>query len=279
MLSYLHEYHAGNFADVHKHAAQVLALTMMQAKPSAIAGFDTHAGIARYDLDADRARKTAEADTGIRRVWRQRDRLSGADWQPVLGELSRLNEGSDHLRYYPGSPAWFHSLQRAQDSLTAFELHSGESSRLQQWARERRVSVLAEDGLSGLLRQLPPRAPRLLVLMDPSYELREDYRRVADTLASAWHKCRHGVFLIWYPQLTSDLHGRLTERLASSGLRKIWHSEVRLRQPPERGMTGSGVLVVNPPWGFGDRLDAIMQEVSAPEGLGIRHCQGWLVPE
>lgn len=279
MLSYLHEYHAGNFADVHKHAALVLALTMMQAKSSAIAGFDTHAGIAHYDLDADRARKTAEADTGIRRVWQQRERLSGADWQPLLQELLRLNKSPDHLRFYPGSPAWFHSLRREQDSLTAFELHSGESSRLQQWALDRPVSVMAEDGLNGLLGRLPPRQPRLLVLMDPSYELREDYRRVADTLADAWRKCRHGVFLIWYPQLTGDLHGQLTERLVSSGVRKIWHSEARLKHPPERGMIGSGMLVVNPPWGFGDRLDAMLSAISGPEGLDIRHQQGWLVPE
>jgi 23S rRNA (adenine2030-N6)-methyltransferase len=279
MLSYLHEYHAGNFADVHKHAAQMLVLTMMQAKPSAIAGFDTHAGIARYDLDADRARKTAEADTGIRRIWQRRDQLSEPDWQPILRELKRHNGGSDALCYYPGSPAWFHSQQRPQDSLTAFELHSGESSRLQQWARARPVSVLAEDGLKGLLDHLPPRAPRLLVLMDPSYELREDYRRVANTLVRAWQKCRHGVFLVWYPQLTTDLHGQLTERLASSGVRKIWHSEVRLNQPPQRGMTGSGMLVVNPPWGFGDRLGAMLSQVSTPESLDIRHHQDWLVPE
>lgn len=279
MLSYLHEYHAGNFADVHKHAAQVLALTMMQAKPSAIAGFDTHAGIAHYDLDEDRARKTAEADAGVRRIWHRRDQLLEPDWQPILRELERLNGGQDHLRYYPGSPAWFNSLQREQDSLTAFELHSGESSRLQHWARDRPVRVLAEDGLSGLLNHLPPPAPRLLVLMDPSYELKEDYRRVPDTLARAWQKCRHGVFLIWYPQLTSGLHSQLTERLGRGDVRKIWHSEVLLKQPPERGMTGSGMLVVNPPWGFGDRLDAMLAEVSGPDGLGIRHRQGWLVPE
>ncbi|MFC4258245.1 23S rRNA (adenine(2030)-N(6))-methyltransferase RlmJ [Marinobacter lacisalsi] len=279
MLSYLHEYHAGNFADVHKHAAQVLALTMMQAKPSAIAGFDTHAGIAHYDLEADRARKTAEADAGIRRLWARRDQLSGADWQPILQELERLNRGLEQLRYYPGSPAWFSCLQREQDSLTAFELHSGESSRLQQWARERPVSVLAEDGLNGLLGHLPPRAPRLLVLVDPSYELKEDYRRVADTLARAWQKCRHGVFLVWYPQLTSGVHSQLAERLARSGVRKIWHSEALLNQPPERGMTGSGMLVVNPPWGFGDRLGTMLAEVAGPDGLDIRHQQDWLVPE
>lgn len=279
MLSYLHEFHAGNFADVHKHAALVLAITMMQAKPSAIAGFDTHAGIAHYDLDTDRARKTAEADTGIRRLWPYRERLTGPDWQPFMEALAGVNRGKGELRFYPGSPAWFDALQREQDSLTAFELHSGESSRLQQWARGRQVTVNAGDGLEGLVRQLPPKAPRLLVLMDPSYELKEDYRRVADTLVSAWRKCRHGVFLIWYPQLTSGVHEELVARLSGSGVRKIWHSRVALNRPPPRGMTGSGMLVVNPPWGFGDRLAAMIADIAGPEALDMEHRQDWLVPE
>lgn len=279
MLSYLHEFHAGNFADVQKHSALVLALTMMQAKPSAIAGFDTHAGIAHYDLDTERARKTAEANAGIRRLWQHRERLTGPDWSRMLQVLSQLNNGAEQLRFYPGSPAWFQAYQREQDSLIAFELHSGETSRLRQWARDRRVTVQAGDGLDGLLRQLPPSAPRLLVLMDPSYELKEDYRRVADTLTRAWHKCRHGVFLIWYPNLTSGLHEELIDRVARSGLRKIWHSRVSLDQPPERGMTGSGMLVVNPPWGFGDRLAEVLGAVSGPDMLAVRHQQDWLVPE
>lgn len=279
MLSYLHEFHAGNFADVHKHAVLMLTQTMMQAKASGIAGFDTHGGIAHYDLGTERARKTGEADGGIQRVWQHRCQLTSPDWQPFLQELARLNPRAGALRYYPGSPAWYGSLQREQDSLTVFELHSGESSRLQQWARGRPISVTAEDGLAGLLRQLPPRAPRLLVLIDPSYELKEDYQRVSDTLVRAWQKCRHGVFLIWYPKLTSGVHQALPEALTASGVRKIWHSELMLRQPPERGMTGSGMLVVNPPWGLNDRLQIMMAEVSGPEGLDCQHRQTWLVPE
>ncbi|MCK7545782.1 23S rRNA (adenine(2030)-N(6))-methyltransferase RlmJ [Marinobacter bryozoorum] len=279
MLSYLHEFHAGNFADVHKHASLTLAMTMMQAKPSAIAGFDTHAGSAEHDLAGDRASKTGEADSGIQRVWRLRDRLQARDWSPMLAELARLNPDEGPLTRYPGSPAWFSCLQRAQDSLTAFELHSGESSRLQEWARKRRVTVQVGDGLEGLLGALPPRAPRLLVLIDPSYEIKDDYRLVSRTLEKAWARCRHGVFLVWYPMLTSGLHQVLPDHLGGSGIRKVWHSELLLNAPPERGMTGSGMLVVNPPWGFSERLDAMIGEVSGRDGLYVKHRQGWLVPE
>ncbi|MGM0570187.1 23S rRNA (adenine(2030)-N(6))-methyltransferase RlmJ [Marinobacter sp.] len=279
MLSYLHEFHAGNFADVHKHASLMLALAMMQAKSSAIAGFDTHAGSAVYDLAGDRAGKTGEADSGIQRVWQLRDRLQAPDWSPMLAELARLNPGEGRLSRYPGSPAWFSCLQREQDTLTAFELHSGESSRLQDWARKQRTNVVAGDGFDGLLLALPPKAPRLLVLIDPSYEIKDDYQRVVKTLVQAWTRCRHGVFLVWYPMLTSGLHRVLPEQLAGSGLRKVWHSELILRQPPGRGMTGSGMVVVNPPWGFSERLDAMMAEVSDAQGLNAAHRQAWLIPE
>jgi len=278
MLSYLHAFHAGNYADIQKHAALTLALSMMQAKPSGIACFDTHAGSAVYDLGSDRARKTGEADTGVQKLWQLRDSLQSSDWQPVLELLDRLNAGDGRLTTYPGSPFWFRQFLRADDALTTFELHPSESEQLAGWAGQK-VRVLREDGLKGLLGQLPPKQPRLLVLIDPSYEIKSDYGAVARTLQKAWQKCRHGVYLIWYPVLTSGLEKPLIEGLRSGPVRKILRSEIHLNQPPERGMTGSGMLVVNPPWGFDDRLCAMLADVSGAEGLDIRHELGWLVPE
>jgi 23S rRNA A2030 N6-methylase RlmJ len=100
MLSYLHAFHAGNFADVQKHTALTLALSMMQAKPSAIACFDTHAGSAIYDLESERARKTAEADAGVQKLWACRSGLHSEDWQPVMEVLSRFNAGEGRLTVY-----------------------------------------------------------------------------------------------------------------------------------------------------------------------------------
>jgi len=278
MLSYLHAFHAGNFADVHKHAALVLALNMMQAKASGIACIDTHAGSALYDLDDERARKTAEADAGIRKLWPQLDSLAAADWQLLRPYLQQLNSGAN-LRQYPGSPAWFGHYLRAQDSLGVFELHPSETSSLNQWASGKRLRVTQQDGLAGLLKVLPPRQPRLLVLIDPSYEVKTDYTAVAETLSRAWHKCRHGVFLVWYPILTSGLEQTLLDGLRAGPVRKILRSEVRLHTPPERGMVGSGMLVINPPWGMDERLSAMMSDLEPAARLGLGQQMDWLAPE
>ena len=280
MLSYLHAFHAGNFADVQKHAALSLVLAMMQAKKSPIACFDTHAGSARYDLGSERARKTAEADGGVQALWRIREQLATGDWQSVLEVLARYNPGNGPLRTYPGSPAWFAEFCRPGDSVTAFELHPSEERQLAQWADEVGVKVRHEDGLKGLLKCLPPAQPRLLALIDPSYEIKTDYEAVAQTLMTAWKKCRHGVYLIWYPLLTSGLEQKLMDSLKASGsVRKILQCEVMLDQPPERGMVGSGMLIVNPPWGFDERFAAMMLDLTGPDRLGLSPSMDWLVPE
>jgi 23S rRNA (adenine2030-N6)-methyltransferase len=279
MLSYLHAYHAGNFADVQKHAALVLALRMMQAKPSAIALFDTHAGSASYDLDHERARKTAEADRGIQKVWPLRRALTSEDWAGLLGPLSAYNRG-DRVTRYPGSPALMTQYLRKQDQLCSWELHPAEGRSLADWAESKvGVRVIQDDGLAGLVRQLPPAQPRLLTLIDPSYEVKQEYETVATTLIKAWKACRHGVFVVWYPILPGQPHQLLQDLVRESPMRKVSCHEIRLRQTPERGMEGSGLLVVNPPWGFAERLTRMMDEVSAPDVLGVTVSDQWLIPE
>lgn len=280
MLSYLHGFHAGNFADVHKHTALVLTIRMMQAKPSGIACFDTHAGSASYDLDGERALKTGEADAGIHRVWACRQHLPGEDWQAMLVEMARGEGGDGRLKTYPGSPRWLYRYLRDQDRLTAFELHPAEGRLLDRWAAgHRAVTVVQEDGLEGLLRRLPPSQPRLLVLTDPSYEVKTDYDEVAQTLGRAWQKCRHGVYLVWYPILAGRPDERLKEGVRSGPVRKVLCSEILRRQPPERGMAGSGLLVVNPPWGFDERLAGMLAAVADDQCLAVAPTMDWLVAE
>lgn len=279
MLSYLHGFHAGNFADVQKHGAQVLALRMLQAKPAGIACFDTHAGSALYDLHSERSQKTGEAEQGIRKLWAARQSSPGEDWQPLVDVLADINPAGSILDRYPGSPEWFRRFRRPQDSLTTFELHPTEGQHLADWAGHDKIRVFREDGLSGLLRQLPPPLPRLLVLIDPSYEIKSDYDAVADTLARAWRKCRHGVFLVWYPILASGLEQMLKQAVVNGPVTRVLCSEIHLKHPPGRGMTGSGMLVVNPPWGFDERLAAMLAEVSGEECLHVSATMDWLVPE
>ncbi len=279
MLSYLHAFHAGNFADVQKHAALTLAISMMQVKTSGIACFDTHAGSAMYDLDGERARKTGEADGGIQKLWQMGDAWASDDWLPVRETLVQLNGDTGRLSVYPGSPAWFRRFLRAGDSLTAFELHPTEGHQLADWASSRQVRVLREDGLQGLLKRLPPAQPRLLVLIDPSYEIKSDYAEVAATIESAWRKCRHGVCLVWYPILSGKPQHRLLDAIQRSSVRKVLRSEIHLNDPPERGMTGSGMLVINPPWGFDERLSAMLSRVAGVGALDVKPQMDWLVPE
>ncbi|MDX1635115.1 MAG: 23S rRNA (adenine(2030)-N(6))-methyltransferase RlmJ, partial [Marinobacter sp.] len=218
-------------------------------------------------------------DLGIQTLWRDRDRLAAPDWAGFLSILADRNPAGGPLRIYPGSPAWMQALARPSDIITAFELHSTEGAQLSRWAEARRVRVRQEDGLRGLLSALPPAQPRLCVLIDPSYEIRSDYQEVAQTLIRAWQRCRHGVFLVWYPILPDRPHEELLSLLKASPLRKVLRSELRLRKPPGRGMAGSGLLVVNPPWGLDERLHGLMAEAGAPDRLDAEHRVDWWLPE
>lgn len=278
MLSYLHAFHAGNFADVHKHLGLFIALRLMQRKSTPIACFDTHGGSALYDLTGERSQKTGEADAGIQRVWAQHDALRHPLW-PDVWTLVGVEPGSASIRYYPGSPAWLEGLRREQDKVTAFELHSNESSRLQQWAQSTAVKVIAGDGFKGLLGALPPKEPRLFTLIDPPFEVKDDYANTADTLIRAWKRCRHGVYLVWYPVLPEAQFDLMIERIQASAMTKVLHSQFLLDKPPGRGMSGSGLLLVNPPWEWGDILQAMLDEVAACGAIAAHHRLSWAVPE
>ena len=164
MLSYLHGFHAGNFADVQKHSALWLIQSMMHSKASPIACFDSHAGSGDYDLTDERARKTREAEGGIQKLWKhQPTLLNHPDWCGFLARLREALGGIERsespLTRYPGSPQWLACGLRSEDRLTAFELHPTEQSVLKDWAatwKENRVNVVTGDGFKGVVEALPP---------------------------------------------------------------------------------------------------------------------------
>jgi len=296
MLSYLHAYHAGNYADIHKHLALYLSLDLMHRKDSAISCFDTHAGRAAYDLDSDASRRTGEAEAGVSALWSVRAKLQSEVWngfwkcvEGCNGDVSprprarRSPAGAAAepvLRHYPGSPAWMAGMARPQDPLQAFELHPAEQNALDDWAREHRVRVFREDGFKGLIRLLPPATPRLLVLIDPPYELKTDYRQVVQTLEKAWRRCRHGVFLIWYPVLEAGWHQDMLSAIGRTSLRKVLHSQLLLSErTPSQRMLGSGMLLVNPPWPFAERFGEALEQALTVWPLPARHRMDWLIPE
>ncbi|RCV90620.1 23S rRNA (adenine(2030)-N(6))-methyltransferase RlmJ [Billgrantia montanilacus] len=287
MLSYQHAYHAGNFADVHKHLTLFAVTGFLLRKASPITYIDTHAGRGLYPLSAAESQKLQEHRQGAERLWQERQALAAdpllGDWLSLLAEaqLTAGKQASLTLDCYPGSPWWLSRRLRAVDRLTLFELHPGEHEHLAGQRLPSNVKHIHGDGLKGLLQRLPVATPRLCVLIDPSYERKSEYAEVAETVLSAMRKARHGVVLVWYPLLPAGRHSELLEGLRSGGLRKIWRSELTLREPSseERGMYGSGMLVINPPWGLEEQLVTAMKRIEPLLGPDARHRGEWWVAE
>ncbi|WP_416138646.1 23S rRNA (adenine(2030)-N(6))-methyltransferase RlmJ [Halomonas sp. HK25] len=282
MLSYQHAYHAGNFADVHKHLTLHAVIDHLLRKKSFITYLDTHAGRGLYPLDATETNRLQEYREGVIPLWKDRQALANepllSDW---LAALARAQPDPAHLTHYPGSPWWMGHRRRTGDRQWLFELHAGEHEHLAQQPLSEAVARIHGDGLKGLLQRLPVKTPRLCVLIDPSYERKGEYLEVAETLLAAMRKARHAVMLVWYPLLPAGRHRELLEGVREGGLRKVWYGEFTRRTPTEgeRGMVGSGMLVVNPPWGLDERLAAAMAPVVARLGAPGSYRSGWWVEE
>lgn len=282
MLSYQHAYHAGNFADVHKHLTLFAVIDHLLRKESPVTYMDTHAGRGLYPLAAEETARLGEYREGFARLWQARTHVADdpllGDWLAAVGRVQARDGTLDH---YPGSPWWLSDRLRASDRLMLFELHPGEHGHLTRQALPDNVQRIHGDGLEGLVKCLPVATPRLCVLVDPSYERKAEYGEVVDAVLKAMRRARHAVVLVWYPLLPAGRHRELLEGLREGGLRKIWRSELRLREPQEgeRGMVGSGMLVINPPWGLDTRLEAAMRQVTPLLGATCRHHGDWWVGE
>ena len=283
MLAYQHAYHAGNVADVHKHIALNALLARLHAKASAITCVDTHAGRGIYPLDAKETQRGGEYVTGVLPLWAQRQALSSRSpaLKAWLDDIASLNP-QEALTCYPGSPWWFGHSLRDQDTLSLFELHPGEVKHLEE-AREalpHNVHVTYGDGPETLISQLPFPTPRLCVLIDPSYEIKSEYAQMADVLAATAQKVRHAIVAIWYPLLPEGRHQALLERVVDYDIRKVWRSELVFRDPAAgRGMYGSGLLMLNPPWQLDSILDDAFGIIAACYGEQASHRSGWLIEE
>lgn len=281
MLSYQHAYHAGNFADVHKHLTLYAVIDYLLRKKTAITYVDTHAGRGLYPLNAQETQRLQEYREGVWPVWQARcgfnDALLSA-WQSAVKCAQPIPET---LTHYPGSPWWLSHSLREQDQLRLFELHPGEHEQLNAQGLSAQAQRVFGDGLAGLKALLPATTPRLCVLIDPSYERKVEYQEVAETVEYTLEKARHGVVLVWYPLLPAGHHHTLLAALKESGVRKIWRSELLLRAPGEQahGMYGSGMLVINPPWGLDQRLAAAMKEITPLLGAESYYQAQWWVEE
>ncbi|MGI3166459.1 23S rRNA (adenine(2030)-N(6))-methyltransferase RlmJ [Pseudooceanicola sp. 200-1SW] len=259
MLSYQHIYHAGNAADLHKHALLAAMLARLTEKPKPLSYLETHSGRALYDLDSAEALKTGEAAAGVGRL---AARLP-AD-HPYRQVLARVR-AAHGARAYPGSPLIAAELLRAGDSLHLAELHPQEGAALRA-AMGRRARVHLQDGYEMALSICPPEPRRGLLLVDPAYEVKGEYDRMADFVKKLHRVWNVGVVAIWYPILRDARHAPMLRALEGLDLPKVLKSEVRF--PPAReghGMVGSGMFVVNTPFGTEEeaaRLTALFAEAA-----------------
>lgn len=273
MLSYRHAFHAGNHADVIKHVVTMQLLQYLGQKDTPYTYIDTHSGAGVYALDSAYAAKNAEFETGISRLWDRKDMPAPlAEYVKLVKDLNP----SGKMRYYPGSPYVADKTMRQEDRLRLFELHPSDSKILadnfrkleahaaeqgvRQTVRGKRVMIQRADGFAGLRALLPPPSRRGLVLMDPPYEDKGDYRRVKDTLADALVRFATGTYAVWYPVLNRMESRQLPDqlkRLPANGWLNVTLS-VCAPAPDGFGLHSSGMFVINPPWTLEPMLKELM---------------------
>ncbi|MBB2156216.1 23S rRNA (adenine(2030)-N(6))-methyltransferase RlmJ [Gluconacetobacter diazotrophicus] len=265
-MNYRHAFHAGNFADCMKHALLVLLLQALARKPAPFAVLDTHAGIGRYDLTGEQAGRTGEWRNGIGRLLE-----TAPDGVPSLYlDLVRRAGAPD---IYPGSPLIAAMMLRPQDRLICCELHPEDSRLLRAvFAGQPQIAVHARDGYAALRALLPPRdAKRGLVLIDPPFEQPDEFHRMAAGIVTAHRRFATGIIAAWYPIKHRAPVRAFLDSLRESGMRDIVALELTLRPPldPSR-LNGSGLVVVNPPFGFLDQALPALRALAhlSPDGTG-----------
>ncbi|TNG88394.1 23S rRNA (adenine(2030)-N(6))-methyltransferase RlmJ, partial [Testudinibacter aquarius] len=270
MLSYRHSFHAGNHADVLKHIVLLRIIRALQQKEKGFFYLDTHAGVGRYSLNTYEAEKTAEYQEGVARFW-QRDDLP-PEVADYLAQVKKVNYGTQ-LKHYPGSPLIAANLLRAQDRALFTELHPSDFPLLRNnFKQYENVTTKRDNGYQQLKAALPPKERRGLVLIDPPYELKEDYDLVVQAIEEGYKRFATGTYAIWYPVVLRQHVKRIVRGLEQTGIRKILQIELALRpDSDQRGMTASGMIVINPPWTLEAEMQAVLPylvKTLVPENTG-----------
>jgi 23S rRNA (adenine2030-N6)-methyltransferase len=283
MFSYRHAYHAGNHADVLKHSVLISVIKYMTEKPVPLCVIDSHAGAGLYRLDSQALALSGEAGEGIEQFLKAPEPLKSSLLQDYVSTLEAFNTGKK-TTLYPGSPFLLQHYLNASDRLKLFELHPTDTRLLTQHVAQlrsgRQVSVLREDGFEGMKKFLPPKSRRGLVLMDPSYEIKSDYAKVALSIQDCLRRFETGTYIVWYPLIARAHAHDLPKRLKtlSQQARRPWmHVSLmvksakytalpgQLEQVLERqkrpGLPGSGLFVINPPYTLAAQLKEAMPEL------------------
>jgi 23S rRNA (adenine2030-N6)-methyltransferase len=274
-MNYRHAFHAGNFADVIKHIVLVRILQHLQEKPAPFRVIDTHAGAGLYDLTSEEAQRGGEWQTGIARLMQARPSPTTASLLKPYLDVVRAFNTRNELRTYPGSPLIIRALLRPQDRLTACELDPHTRKQLiNVLRRDTQARVVDLDGWLALPAFVPPKERRGLVLVDPPFEAKDEFERLADGFAESFAKWPTGSYLLWYPVKSRRAADGLCRQVADNVAAATPVGEcLRLEfsvspQANGTGLTSAGLLIVNPPWTLASELKAILPELQKPLGLG-----------
>jgi 23S rRNA (adenine2030-N6)-methyltransferase len=275
-VNYRHAFHAGNFADVHKHVVLLALLERLKQKPKPLFYLDTHAGRGGYDLRAEDAARGGEWRDGIAR-------LAGRPVRSAdLARYLRATHAADAPpTRYPGSPLVALGALREEDRAVLIEQQPAEAQALKQATLGRRgVAVVCGDGYAALKTYLPPRENRGLVLIDPPYEADTEFADAERALRFGLARWPNGVFALWYPIKAGAQSQKLHAALQASALRKLLRLELTVRPADSPiGLNGSGLVIANPPWKFDGEMRETLEELHAAlEGKGQSSVQ-WLVTE
>lgn len=281
-MNYRHAFHAGNGADVMKHAALARVLAYLAKKDTPYRVLDTHAGAGLYDLAGANAQRTGEAESGIERVLAaDLPEKAAALLAPYLDAIRALR--ADGSRRYPGSPALALALSRPQDRFLFCELHKEERAKLEKRVgADPRVKILSQDGWQAIAAHLPPRERRGLVLIDPPFEEGGEYTRLVKGLEAGYERFATGIFMLWYPIKDLQAVDAFRREVGKLGLPKTLRVELDFAEVRARDtLSGSGLIIVNPPFTLAEEMRTILSAIAplvARDGKG-RGRVSWLVPE
>jgi len=278
-MNYRHAYHAGGLADVFKHAILVAVIERLRDKAAPFFYLDTHAGLGRYDLSGPEAQETGEYKAGIGRL------LRIASEEPSLARYLALERGANldpqQPDIYLGSPALVRALARANDRLALCELHPEDVDKLRrQYKLDRQIGVHHRDGYGGLSAFLPPKERRGLVLIDPSFEERDELPKLLEALQRAYKRWPSGIYMLWYPIKQRGLIRRFHDALIGTGIKKILIAEFLYDAADvAEKLNGSGLVIVNPPFEVEYEIGSILTALKRLLAANARVKVEWLVAE
>lgn len=268
MLSYRHAFHAGNHADVLKHYVLFEILQYFLQKDKPFSYIDTHAGAGMYALHEGYAQKNAEYANGIAKLWQSTTKPSL--FNDFLACIQSFNS-TQSLQYYPGSPALAYRMLRECDKLRLFELHPSDYKLLIEAIesinsnpKSRKSTIEQLDGFAGIKSTLPPPSRRAMVLIDPPYEEKADYKRVVTMLEDSLKRFATGTYMVWYPLLQRLEIAEMLQALSKLSLQNWLHVSLTVQTPSLDGfgMHGSGLYIINPPWTLPATLEATVPWLS-----------------